>query len=139
MGRGAVGAPPAPHVTIKLEASTPDVKVCLAPPPFVWTDSDEGTIAWACGMKRDAFVATVREMLSDLDHGGRVINLSAKRRGVAVDDLIAYLRGRSSAPPRKRDTKPSNDAGGAAPLDGVDDVLASIGAERVPSRGRARQ
>jgi hypothetical protein len=136
-GRDQVGAPPAPAVTINVEAPPHEVKVCLAPPPFVWTDSDEGTLAWACGMRRDVFAATLREMLCDPDHGGRVINLSAKRRGVAVDDFIAYLRARSCPPPAKRDTKPANDAGEAAPLDGVDAVLASIGAERVPSRGRA--
>jgi hypothetical protein len=136
-GHDQAGAAWAPRVALKIEAPTPEVRVCLAPPPFIWTDSDESTIAWACGMKRSAFVATVRAMLSDPDYGGRVINLSAKRRGVAVDDLIAFLRGRYSAAPQRRETRLTNDVGKAAPLDGVGEVLASIGAERVPSRGRA--
>jgi hypothetical protein len=136
-GHDQAGAAWGPRLAVKIEAPTPEVRVCLAPPPLIWTDSDESTIAWACGMKRSAFVATMRAMLSDPDHGGRVINLSAKRRGVVVDDLIAFLRGRYSAAPQKRDTKPANDASKAAPRAGVDEVLAVIGAERVPSRGRA--
>lgn len=131
-------APAAPSVTITVEPTTPVVHVHLPAPSHIWTDSDDATITAACGMTRSAFAATVREMLADVDRGGRVINISQKRRGVAVDDLIAFLRSRYCAAPQRRDPEPANDTPEAAPLDGVEEVLALVGGERVPERARRR-
>jgi hypothetical protein len=128
----------APSMTITVSPTTPVVHVHLPAPSYVWTDSDDATITVACGMTRSAFAATVREMLADADHGGRVISISQKRRGVAVDDLIAFLRSRYCAVPQRRDPEPANDAPEAAPRDGVDEVLALVGGERVPERATRR-
>lgn len=132
----------APRAAARRELDTVTVQIPLAAfaglvqapqPRLVWSDSDDATIAMATGMVRTSFVDLLRIMDRDPEHGRHVLHVSRKRRGVEVDAFVAFLRARYGA---RGDAMPEKDA---AEVDGVDRVLALVGAERVPaSRRRAK-
>jgi hypothetical protein len=124
-------------VTVQIPLAALSGLVQAPLPRLVWSDSDDTTIATATGMVRSSFLDLLRAMDRDPDHGHHVLHVTRKRRGVEVEAFVTFLRARYSGKGPARDSAPADDA--EEHTDGVDRVLALVGAERVtPSRRRAK-
>jgi hypothetical protein len=135
MKKQSNGATSAPQVTIAIPPiALPNVTAHLPPPALISADVGAEHV----GLTRAGLVDVLAAMRRDPDFAGCVILMSRKRSAAAPADVVRFLRARFTA---LAATPVTSEAATAGDCDtdrasGVDRVLALVGGERTPDRGK---